>query len=414
MSALALFSLFEGIVGGEIYAVAGSKDQARILFGVAKRMIEMQPELRERVTIWRDVIECSENGSIFRVLSSEAPAHEGLSPSLTLFDEVHVQPDRELWDVMSLAMGSRPEPLLAGITTAGARYDSRGNDTLCYQLYEHGKRVASGEIRDPSFYFRWWEPKNPLADYRKPETWAEANPGFDDLVTVADLKSVVARTPEYQFRAKRCNQWLSSVSAWLPFGSWDARTVKRPIPDLANVILAFDGSFAHDSTGIVAVQIPDTPNDVPHLTVVGHWEKTVHDTEDFRVPILDVENCLREACRKWNVLEVVADPYRWARSLQLLADEGLPIVEYPQSSQRMTPATNTFYEAVLNAGLTHDGDPRLARHVANAVLKTDSRGTRLTKETGRSKRHIDLAVCAVMGVSIAIRGTDVNPWEHVY
>lgn len=411
-SAIGLWSLTEGPQGGEVYAVAGTKDQARILFGVAKRMVETEPELRNTLTVWKDVIECPDNGAVFRVLSSEAPLLEGLNPHLTLFDEVHVQPDRELWDVMSLAMGAREEPILAGITTAGARYDTRGEDSVCYQLYEHGKKVVTGEVADKSFYFRWYEPHNPHADYRDPAIWAEANPGYGDLVSVADLKSVVQRTPEYQFRAKRCNQWLAATTTWLPYGAWDSRAYQREIPEHSDVILAFDGSFSHDSTGIVAVQVPESGG-IPHVAVVGHWERTINDGDDYRVPIVDVEDTIREACVRWNVTEIAADPYRWARSLQLLEAEGLPVVEFPQSPARMTPATNTFYEAVMNGGLTHDGDPRLARHMGNAILKTDSRGTRLIKETSKSKRHIDLAVCAVMGVSLAIKGGS-NPWDYVY
>lgn len=411
-SALGLFSLMEGPIGGEVYAVAGTKDQARILFGVAKRMVEIEPELNDTLRLFKDAIEYPDTGSIFRVLSAEAGYQEGLNPHCVLFDEVHVQPTRELWDVMSLAMGAREEPIMMGITTAGARYDSNGEDSVCFQLYEHGKKVVRGELEDPSFYFRWWEPRNPDADYRDPKTWAEANPGYDDLVTVADLKSVVQRTPEYSFRAKRCNQWLSAVTTWLPYGAWDARAERRTIPDNADVVLAFDGSFSHDSTGIVAVEVP-TRNTKPHIVVVGHWERTIHDGDDYRVPIIEVEDRLRAACKRWNVLEIAADPYRWARSLQLLDAEGLPVVEFPQSPQRMTPATNTMYEAVMNGNITHDGDPRLARHMGNAILKTDSRGTRLIKETQRSKRHIDLAVCAVMGASIALK-TKQNPWDFVY
>ena len=87
---------------------------------------------------------------------------------------------------------------------------------------------------------------------------------------------------------------------------------------------------------------------------------------------------------------------QWARIYQTLEAEGLPIVEYPQSPQRMVPATQRFYEAVLNEGLTHFGDPRLARHIDNCVLRVDARGSRLAKETRNSPRKIDLAVAAVM------------------
>lgn len=407
-SAIGLWSLVEGPVGGEIYAVAGTKDQARILFSVARRMVELEPELEEILTCFKDVIENPATGSIFRVLSAEAGFSEGLNPHLTLFDEVHVQPNRDMWDVMSLAMGAREEPILAGITTGGARYDVNGEDTLCYQMYEHGKKVAKKELDDPSFYFRWYEPYDERADFRDPETWKQANPGYDDLVTVADLKSVVNRTPEHQFRAKRCNQWTAATSTWLPYGAWDARKVKRTIPDGADVVLAFDGSHNHDSTGIVAVEV----GTFPHCVVVGHWEPAIHDSE-YKVPIFDVEEAIRQACRRWNVVEIVADAYRWARSLQILEGEGLPVVEFPQTPQRMTPATNTFYEGVMNGTLTHDGDPRLARHIENAILKTDIRGTRLIKETSKSKRHIDLAVCAVMGFSVALKD-DGNPWDFVY
>jgi phage terminase large subunit-like protein len=81
-----------------------------------------------------------------------------------------------------------------------------------------------------------------------------------------------------------------------------------------------------------------------------------------------------------------------ARSLQIFAAAGLPVLEFPQSTQRMTPATTGPYEAVVNGTVTHSGDPRLARHVPNATVRTDSRGTRIYKEHKHSTRRIDLAV----------------------
>ena len=89
-------------------------------------------------------------------------------------------------------------------------------------------------------------------------------------------------------------------------------------------------------------------------------------------PIVDVEAAIRAACRRWRVLENRRRPFRWARSLQLLDGEGLPVLEYPQSPGRMAPATARFYEAVVNGALTHSGDSRLARHVGNVVLREDA------------------------------------------
>jgi phage terminase large subunit-like protein len=132
------------------------------------------------------------------------------------------------------------------------------------------------------------------------------------------------------------------------------------------------------------------------------------------VPVVEVEDAIRAACRRWRVLEVAADPYRWQRSLELLDGEGIPTVEYPQSPARMGPATARFYSAVVDRLLSHDGNPALARHVANAVLKEDSRGARLSKEHKDSKRRIDAAVAAVMAFDrAAILAGEAGPAIYV-
>lgn len=391
-STLGLGGLVLGPAGGEVYSCAADKQQAKVVFDTARRMVKMDPELSEILKVYRDVIECERTGSVYRALSAEAFTKEGLNPHLVIFDEVHAQPNRELWDVMALAMGARVEPLLAGITTAGVKYDTLGQDTLCYTLYQYGLRVAKGEIEDPTFFMAWWEPTDPTADHRQPQTWAQANPGLGDLVDIEDLASAVLRTPENEFRTKRCNQWVSATSAWLPAGTWDACTAEHQIADGTDVVLGFDGSFNGDCTALVVAEVANPV----HLDVVALWEKPPDSPPDWQVPIVDVEDSIRAACRRWQVLELACDPFRWARTYQILESEGLPVVEFPQSPARMTPATTHFYEAVMNRSVTHSGDRRLARHLDNAVLKADSRGTRIYKEHKHSQRRIDLAVAAVM------------------
>ncbi len=170
----------------------------------------------------------------------------------------------------------------------------------------------------------------------------------------------------------------------------------RTIAPGAEVVLGFDGSFNGDCTAIVVATVAD----VPHLDVVACWERP-QAARDWQVPIVDVEQAIRDACRRWQVVELAADPLRWARSLQILDGEGLPVAEFPQNPSRMTPATTKFFEAVMNGGITHSGDRALARHVGNAVLRADSRGTRIYKEHKNSTRRIDLAVAAVMAVDRA-------------
>jgi phage terminase large subunit-like protein len=407
---LALYSLVMGAHGAEVYSCAGDRDQARIVFGIAKRMVELEPELSELCKTYRDAIEIQSTGSVYRVLSAEAYTKEGLNPTLTVFDEVHVQPNREFWDVMSLAAGARLEPLMVGITTAGVRYDNTGNDSLCYGLYEYGKKVCSGEVQDPSFFMGWWEPENSDADHRDPNTWREANPGYGDLVAAEDFQASVLRTPEQEFRIKRVNQWITSKFAWLPTGAWEALG-SGAIPDGAEVVLGFDGSFNGDCTALVAASVAEKP----HIEVVECWERPEERGDDWQVPIIDVESSIRDACRKWQVKEIACDPFRWARTYQVLEAEGLPVVEFPQSPARMTPATTRFYEAVVNKAITRTTDLRLARHIANAYLRADSRGTRIYKEHKHSTRRIDLAVAAVMALERAAWWAsnpeeDIEPW----
>lgn len=394
---IGLAGLVLGPQGGEVYSLAADREQARIVFGTARRMVELDPELSEILKLYRDAIEMPGSGSVYRVLSAEAYTKEGLNPHLSIFDEVHAQPNRDLWDVMALAQGARPEPLLVGITTAGVRSDTTGRDSLCYGMYQYGRRVASGEVQDPAFFMAWWEPADPQADHREERTWREANPGFAVLVDPEDFSSAVKRTPENEYRTKRCNQWVSTSEAWLPIGAWAACQDERPIPDLADVVLGFDGSFSNDSTALVAVQV----GEVPHVDVAACWERPPGEGDDWRVPIAAVEDAIRSACRRWQVRQIVCDPFRWARTYQVLEDEGLPIVEFPQSPARMVPATQRFYEAVINRTLTHSGDQRLTRHLDNAVLKVDARGSRLAKEARNSPRKIDLAVAAVMALDHA-------------
>jgi len=166
-----------------------------------------------------------------------------------------------------------------------------------------------------------------------------------------------------------------------------------------------DGSFSQDCTALAVVSIEE----VPHIAVAALWEPPLGDLA-YRVPVADVEEAIRVACRRWDVREVVCDPFRWQRSLQALEAEGLPMIEYPQSPQRMTPATSSMYEAVVNQAVTHSGDPQLARHVGNAVVKDDARGTRLAKPKGASGRRIDLAVAAVMAHDRA-RRQEVNAYN---
>lgn len=391
-----LSALTLGGNGSEIYSCAADRDQARIVFGTARRMVELDPELSSMFTLYKDAIEYKDKGSVYRALSAEAYTKEGLNPSpIVIFDEVHAQPNRELWDVMSLAGGARADSLLLGITTAGVKTQANGQDSLCYSLYQYGQKLVKGELVDPSFFFAWWEPKQPEADHRDKQLWIEANPGFADIVDAEDFESAVLRTPEAEFRTKRINTFVSTATAWLPTGAWEALIDTDRTPEQGEeVILAFDGAFSNDSTALIAWLLG---GDKPHLMVVGIWERPDDAEQGWHVPVAEVEQTIIDTFRNSNyqTKEIVFDPARWQRTFMVLDEQGMPVVSYPNSAERMVPATQKFYEAVVNQSFTHDGDERMARHIANCVTKQSSRGVMVAKAS--SKRKVDAAVAAIFG-----------------
>jgi phage terminase large subunit-like protein len=404
-AAIGLYSLIaEGINGGEVIAVAAEKDQARIVFGEAKRMVE-NSELAELVTVYKDSIFVPSTNSVFKVVSAEAYSKEGLNPSRVIMDELHAHKNRELFDVFSLAMGNRGKiAQLVAITTAGVKSDSTGQDSIAYELYQYGQKVARGEIIDPAFFMAWWEAPQD-SDHRIPEMWRLANPGFDDIVSAEDFVSAVRRTPEAEFRTKRLNQWVSSQVSWLPTGTWDEMTDLKELDPEAEYMVGFDGSFSGDTTVLVGCTIPKE-DELPYVFLIKAWEKDdrIHD-DSWRVEIQEVENMIADFCARYKVREVACDPFRWQRSMEVLADKGIPIVEYPSTSaRRMVTSCAKFYDAVLDKKMAHDGNPLLARHLSNAVVKSDNLGVRIVKENRNSSRRIDAAVAAIIAFDRATSG----------
>ena len=379
--------------GAEVYSCAADRDQAKLVFAAVKRTVEMNPELSSLLHLYRDVIEYPKTGSIYRALSSEAYTKEGLSPTLVLYDELHAAPNRDLYDVMALSMGARRDPLMILISTAGVRTDTTGQDSILYTLYQYGCKVASGEIDDPSFFMAWWEAQEGCR-IDDEQAWQDANPGYGDILDADELAGQARKARsggmgEAEFRTKRLNQWVNSRTAWLPSGMFESRGAERHLRKGESVVLFFDGSFNHDCTVLVACTLDG------FIEPVACWERPGGEP-DWEVPIDEVDAVVRQSCRDLDVKEIAADPFRWAREIQGWESAGLPAAEYPTTSPgRMVPACAKFYDAVVNGRLTHSGDPRLIRHVGNAVVKVDRLGPRIVKEHRGSSRSIDLAVAAV-------------------
>lgn len=413
---IALHGLVLGGEGAEVYSAAADRPQAKLMLTAAKRTVELIPELMSRLKLYRDVIEDPVTGSIYKALSADAYTKEGLSPTLVLADELHAWPNRDLYDVLALAMGARFDPLMLIVTTAGVMVDTRGLDSIAHEMWEYGLRVAAEEIVDPTFYMAWWSAAD-NADVEDPKAQDAANPGLGDILDLNELRAAARRAKsggfkESEFRIKRLNQWVTSSTVALPGGMFEALSVPAQIKhalaagnkddvDLLTAhmhrdakearVVFFDGSFSHDCTALVEVFLDG------YMRVLECWERAPDDP-NWRVPMGEVENVVFTAVRDTNVLEVAADPFRWAKELEDWRANDIPVVEFPTSApSRMVPAWAAFYDAVLAGDITTDGDPRLERHARNTVLKVDRLGPRPVKAHDGSAKSIDLLICAVGG-----------------
>jgi phage terminase large subunit-like protein len=402
-SAIAIYGMVAGEAGAEIYAVAGDKQQARIIFNEAKQQVVNSPVLSKECKVYRDALEMPRFGSVFRVLSSEFRGQAGLNPSLVLFDELWNQTNPELYDQMTLGSGARLEPLVVSITTAG--YDL---DSLCGKLYQYGKSVASGEVEDEQFGFWWWEAKADC-DITDQDQWRISNPNVPvGLLDPEDLLVATRQTSEMAFRRWRLNQWVRSQESWLPIGAWEQCVGEVKFDRDAPMFVGIDMALKHDSIAVVYCQKNEDGKFVVDAKI---WQP-----QEEGVDVAEVENYLRDLHTRFNVQEFAYDPAYFQRSAEALSDDGLPMVEYPQTGSRMIPACGNAYELIVSAKIVHGNSPTFTDQVLSAAQRMTENGWRLSK--GKSKRKIDACIAMVMSLDRANwkprtinEPSVVDPWD---
>ena len=386
MSALGVYSMIAGEAGGEIYAVANDRQQARIIFNEAKQQIQNSPLLNSEAKIYRDAIEMPRFGSVFRVLSSEVKGLAGLNPSVSLIDEIWGQSNSDLLDQMQLGSGNRIEPISISITTAGYDLDSPAG-----QMYQYGKQVAAGEVADESFGFYWWEAPADC-DLKDRKARLIANPNLaEGLLSHEDFDAAVKQSSETSVRRWRLNQWVRSQESWLPEGAW-AQCVAPEIqldPDLP-VWVGIDMALKRDTIGICIAQ----PQDERCVVRAKIWNPEIDG-----IDIAGVEAYLREIHNTYEVREFVYDPAFFERSAEALSDEGMNLVTFPQSASRMIPACGNAYEMIVSKKVAHDGSPTFTDQVLSAAQRMSDKGWTLSK--GKSRRKIDSCIAMVMALDRA-------------
>lgn len=390
-AALALYRFFTGGEGANVVVVAVDERQAGLAFSAARRMVELSEALSSRCYVYADKLVLPLTDSTFTVMPASPAAAEGLDYVLAIADEAGVI-NRDVFEVVQLAQGKRENSVLVAIGTPGPRLD----DQVLLSLREY----AAEHPEDTSL--RWREYSAAGFEDHPPDCehcWELANPALGDFLHRDALHALLPpKTRESTFRrARLCQLPPEDEGSFLPAGVWDSLSTGHTVPDRAEVVIALDGSFSDDTTALLV----GTVSAEPHFDTVRVWQRPAGD-DSYRVPVAEVEQTIRDCCRRWQVVEIVADPYRWTRSMQALEAEKLPVVEFPHSPARLTAATGDLYAACVNGGLTHSGDATLAAHVGAAVIREDARGIRLDKQSrSRTAKKIDLAACLVMAHSRA-------------
>jgi phage terminase large subunit-like protein len=416
-AAIAISALTTEQQGGQIISAAADRDQARLIFNHAKRMVEMDPVLSEEIKVYAHVLEHRESQSVYRSISSEAYSKEGLDPSLILADELHAWPTRELFDVLQLATGARRDPLMLIVSTAGVMSTRTEEESIFYSLYQYGLRVCRGEVEDPTFFMAWWGAAEE-SDHTDERVWEEANPGIDDIIDREDLRSALRLTPESEFRIKRTNLFVPVETFWLPAGAWDECAGPVTLDRKAPICVGIDVALTNDASAVVIAQRQDERVAVQaRVWQNPHPEGTVANRE-WRMPLDEIVGHVRSLRREFPASAVRVDGIsqpgpafvydKWglaSTELALEAERGYSLIPVPQQGGWMVEASRRFYEAVMEQRIIHDPqdehDATLGAHLRHVVPRqVGESGWRLEKPT-KSKK-IDAAVAIVMAVSQAL------------
>lgn len=389
-AALGLFELFTGPAGNEIPIVAVDERMAGRLLTPAAQMVELNPELASRAVVYRDRIEVPGKRSTLTALPAEAKRIEGLGTwTLALADELgEIDPDT--WSTLLLGAGKLDNAMALGIGTPPNKETSVLTDLReAVRANPDDKTMAFVEFSADGFEH------HPVGCVHCLEL---ANPQLDDLLSRDRATALLKQTTEGEYRRKRlCQVVTTNEFPLLTPEQWDDLRLPGGIPAGAYVVIGLDGSLKDDSTALVI----GTVAKVPHFDKLGVWEKPPGD-DAWRVPILEVEQCIRDAAKRFRVREVAYDPYAFTGSAQRLEAEGLPMVEFYQSPPRQTAATNDLHSGAVNGRFTQSGDADLRRHVLAATVKESDKGIRLAKASrSRHAPKIDLCTALMMAHSRA-------------
>ena len=427
----------DGEQRAEIYGCAADRGQATIVFDVAADMVRMCPALNKRCKILASQkrIIYTPTNSFYQVLSAEAYSKHGFNIHGVVFDELHTQPNRKLFDVMTKGSGdARMQPLYFLITTAGTDTNS-----ICYETHQKAVDILEGRKVDPTFYPVIYG-AGQEEDWTDPKVWKKANPSLGETIGMDKVKAAcdsARQNPgeENSFRQLRLNQWVKQAVRWMPMEKWDACAFPVNPEELEGRVCygGLDLSSTSDLTAFVLV-FPPEDDEEPYYILPYFWlpEETlpirvnrdhvpydvwerqgfIQTTEGNVVHYGYIEKYIERLGEKYNIREIAFDRWGAVQMVQNLEEMGFTVVPMGQGFASMSPPTKELMKLTLEKKLAHGGHPVLRWNMDNIFIRTDPAGN-IKADKAKSTEKIDGAVATIMALDRAIRcGNDTS--ESVY
>ena len=437
-AAVALYLLYaDNEPSAEVYGAAADRQQASIVFDVARQMVEMSPALLKRsklMTATKRIVNYGNSG-YYQVLSAEVGGKHGFSVSGLVFDEIHTHPNRQLYDVLTKGSSdARQNPLHFIITTAGTDRHS-----IAYELHTKAVDILEGRRVDPTFYPVVYGLKDD-EDWEDEANWYKVNPSLGYTVDIERLRDAYREAKqnpadEVTFKWLRLNMWVSSTVAWIP----DAIFMKgNEEIDLAalegrDCYGGLDLSSTGDITALVLMFPPRDEDEkyillpffwVPEETIPQRvkaasvpydiWERQGYllSTEGNVIHYDFIEKFINDLAEKYHIVEIAVDRWNATQMIQNLEGDGFTMVPFGQGFASMSGPTKDFYRLLMEGKIVHGGHPVLRWMAGNVVVDTDPAGNiKVTK--AKSKEKIDGIVAAIMALDRCIRN-QTEPQGSVY
>lgn len=422
VAGLGLFMLIcDNEPGCEIYSAAADREQARIVFSIAKGMIENDPDLSRICRCYKNLIEVPNTGAIYRVLSSDASTKHGFNAHGVLFDELHTQPNAELWEVLTTSQGARTQPLVIAMTTAGSSRHS-----LCWQIHEQALRVLQHKS-DTRTFLPVVYAADEKDDWRDEKTWEKANPNIDVSVSREFLREECQQAQEMPsrenaFRRLYLNQWTSQETRWIPMNAWDecdgnvdAESLKgqecyagvdlSTTTDLTAVALC----FPTEDEGVKVLPFYWMPENniadrarrdkVPY----DEWAKSgkIYATPGNVVDYVAIRMKLNELRKVYNIRQVAIDRWNASMLVTWLEDDNFEVIMMGQGFASLNAPSKALEGLILSRKLEHGGDEPLRWMANNVAIEIDAAGN-IKPSKKASTERIDGIVALINGLSRVI------------